>query len=89
MFDQITASSDDMQAALDEGKEGIDTLNGAIEEISGALDDISAAADKIAAAMGDTDKVEAAVKDMIKALNNANGEVKTLPRRFPNRRRLR
>ena len=64
--------------ALDEGKEGIDTLNGAIEEISGALDDISAAADKIAAAMGDTDKVEAAVKDMIKALNNANGEVKNI-----------
>ena len=28
--------------------------------------------------MGDTDKVEAAVKDMIKALNNANGEVKNI-----------
>lgn len=78
VFDQITASSDDMQAALDEGKEGIDTLNGAITEISGALDDISAAADNIAAAMGDTDKVTAAVKDMIKALGNANGEVKNI-----------
>lgn len=78
VFDGITATGDDMQAALDEGREGIDTLNGAIGELSAALDDISAAADKLAAAMGDTDKVEAAVKDMIKSLGSANGEIKNI-----------
>lgn len=78
VFDQMTASSDDMQAAIDSAKSGMDTLNGAIEGVSAALDDISLAADKLSSAMGDTDKTEAAVKDMIKALNNANGEIKTI-----------
>ena len=78
VFDQLNASGDDMKDAIDEGKEGVDILNGAIDQISSALDDISAAADELADAMGDTDRVEAAVKDIIKALNNANGEVKNI-----------
>lgn len=82
VFDQITATNDDMQDAIDQAKQGLDTLNGAIEQISTALDDISTAADQLARAMGDTDKVEAAVKDIIKALNNANGEVKNISTAF-------
>lgn len=78
VFDQITATNDDMQAAIDSAQEGIDSLNAAIDEISAALDDISAAAQELSAAMGDTDRVNDAVKSMIKALNNANGEVKTI-----------
>lgn len=82
VFDQINASGDDMKKAIDEGKEGLDILNRGIDQISAALDDISAAADELAAGMGDTDRVEAAVKDIIKALNNANGEVKNISTAF-------
>lgn len=78
VFDQMNASGDDMQAAIDSAKSGLDTLNGAIDGVSAALDDISLAADKLSSAMGDTDKTEAAVKDIIKALNSANGEIKTI-----------
>lgn len=78
VFDQITAANDDMQAAIDSAQEGIDSLNAAIDEISAALDDISIAAQELGAAMGDTDRVNEAVKSMIKALNSANGEVKTI-----------
>lgn len=78
VFDQINASGDDMKNAVNEGKEGLDELNAAIDTISSALDDISAAADELAAGLGDTDRVEAAVKDIIKALNSANGEVKNI-----------
>lgn len=82
VFDQINASGDDMKNAVNEGKDGLDILNKAIDQISAALDDISAAADELAAGMGDTDRVEAAVKDIIKALNNANGEVKNISTAF-------
>ena len=78
VFDQITAANDDMQAAVDSAQEGIDSLNVAIDEIAAALDDISIAAQELSDAMGDTDRVNAAVKSIIKALNNANGEVKTI-----------
>lgn len=78
VFDQMNASGDDMQAAIDSAKSGLDTLNGAIDGVSAALDDISLAADKLSSAMGDTDKTEAAVKDIIKALNSANSEIKTI-----------
>lgn len=82
VFDQINASGDDMKNAVDEGKEGLDIVDGAITQISAALDDIAAAADKIADGMGDTDRVQSAVKDIIKSLNSINGEVKNISNAF-------
>lgn len=78
VFDQITVSGDDMKAALESAEQGVDILNGAISGVSAALDDISLAAGNLSSAMGDTDKTEAAVKDILKALNSANGEVKNI-----------
>lgn len=82
VFDQITASNDDIQAAIDNARDGIDILNGAIEEISDALDDISAAADQLASAMGDTEKVDAAVRSIISSLGSVNGEIRKISGAF-------
>ncbi len=74
-FDDISATSDDTRNAVDSAKEGVDSLNKSIDEISVAITDLSAAAEQLSKAMGDTERVEAAVRSMIKALDKINGEV--------------
>ncbi len=75
VFDSITATNDDMRKAVDSAKDGIDSLNKSVDEISAAITDLSAAAEQLSEAMGDTERVEAAVRSMIGALDKINAEV--------------
>lgn len=82
VFDGIDASSGDIKDAINSGKEGLDIIDGAVKKISAALDDIAEAADEIADGMGDTERVQAAVKNIIKALDSINSEVKNISDAF-------